>query len=37
MKYNIIAYDFEVFSKAKWWMVVFIDYETREKTIILNI
>lgn len=36
MKYNIIAYDFEVFSKAKWWMVVFIDYETREKTIILN-
>jgi hypothetical protein len=36
MKYDIIAYDFEVFSKAKWWMVVFIDYETREKTIILN-
>lgn len=36
MKCKIIAYDFEVFSKAKWWMVVFIDYETKEKTIILN-
>lgn len=34
--HNIIAYDFEVFSKAKWWMVVFIDYSTKDKTIILN-
>lgn len=34
--YKIIAYDFEVFSKAKWWMVCFIDCDTKEKTIILN-
>lgn len=36
MKHNLVFYDFEVFSKAKWWMVVFIDYDTREKTIVLN-
>jgi hypothetical protein len=33
---NIIMYDFEVFSKANWWCVVIIDYNTREKTIIIN-
>lgn len=31
---NIIFYDFEVFVKD--WMVVFIDFETREKTKIIN-
>lgn len=35
-EYNKIFYDFEVFSKAKWWMVVFINYDTKEKTVILN-
>lgn len=36
MNYRIIGYDFEVFSKANWWMVVFIDYQSKERTIILN-
>lgn len=36
VKYRKIAYDFEVFSKANWWMVVFIDVDSKEKTIILN-
>lgn len=36
MSFNLIFYDFEVFSKAKWWMVVFIEYNTKKKTIILN-
>lgn len=36
MEFNLIMYDFEVFSKAGWWMVVFIDYKTKQKTIILN-
>lgn len=36
MKRNILMYDFEVFSKANWWMVVIINYESKEKTIILN-
>lgn len=36
MEFNLIFYDFEVFTKAKWWMVVFIDYKTKEKTIIID-
>lgn len=29
-------YDFEVFSRANWWMVVLIEYNTKEKVIIIN-
>lgn len=38
MKHDLIFYDFETFShpNCRWWMVVFIDYETRNKTVILN-
>jgi len=32
--YKLIAYDFEVFKFL--WMVVIIDYDTREKTVIVN-
>lgn len=32
--YKLLFYDFEVF--AKLWMVVIIDYDTKEKTIIIN-
>jgi len=34
--HKLIFFDLEVFSKANWWMVVFIEYETKENTIILN-
>lgn len=34
--YRKIAYDFEVFSKANWWMVVLIDIDSKEKTVIVN-
>lgn len=40
---RLIFYDFEVFSKAInpvtkecYWMVVFIDYETRKKAVVIN-
>lgn len=33
---NIWIYDFEVFSKANWWMIVLKNYETNEKLSILN-
>ena len=33
---QIWCYDFECFSKAKWWMVVFIEINSKEKTTILN-
>lgn len=32
--YNLIFYDFEVFKYD--WLVVFIDYKTKEKTVIIN-
>lgn len=35
-KHRLYFYDFEVFTKAKWWMVVFIDYETKEEFIIID-
>jgi hypothetical protein len=37
-EYKKLFYDFEVFSNpnCRWWCVTFIDYDTREKTIILN-
>ena len=33
---NLIFYDFEVFQNADFWLVVLINYETKEKTIIIN-
>ena len=36
MENSIISYDFEVFSKAKWWCVTFIDVNTNERTTIIN-
>jgi hypothetical protein len=35
-KHKLFFYDFEVFSNAKWWMVVLINYDTKEKTIIID-
>ena len=36
MDRHLIFYDFEVFQNADFWLVVLIDYETKEKTIIIN-
>ena len=33
---NIIFYDFEVFSKAGFWCVVFIEFESKEQHVIIN-
>lgn len=33
---KLIAFDFEVFSKADWWCVCFIDYDTKEVVQINN-
>ena len=33
---KLIFYDFEVFQNANFWLVVLIDYETNEKTEIIN-
>lgn len=33
---KLIAFDFEVFSKANWWCVCFIDYDTNEVVQINN-
>ena len=33
---SIWVYDFEVFSKADFWMLVLINYETKEKVVIVN-
>lgn len=35
-KYKLIGYDFEVFSKAKWWCVTFVFYDTKEIITIIN-
>ena len=36
MGVNLVFYDFEVFTKANWWMVVFVEYGNKNKTVIVN-